>query len=355
MHKIKLKLKAASSNILVGRGLYGQLPRLLDDEGLSGPFLVVSQPGVLGAIDNRPLERNPVALIPDGEKAKTLRTVERLLDRMLELEMTRQSTIVAVGGGVVGDVAGFAASLFLRGVSVVQVPTTLLAQVDSSVGGKTGVNHRRGKNLIGSFHQPRLVVADPQLLATLPPRQYRSGLYETLKYGVIRDQTIFRAFERQPAQIADRNPDVVEDLIHRSLRIKARVVSADEKEGNLRRILNFGHTIGHAIEAASHYRSILHGEAVGYGMIGAARIASRLDLLEESECRRIEAAVGSIGHLPSIAKLSLDDMLDAMRHDKKVRDGRLHFILPESVGTVTVRAGVSSRVVRSVLRHLGRT
>ena len=190
----------------MGSGAYQHLHGLLREEGLDDSFLVVSQQNVLESVDRHPLREDPIVLIPDGERAKTLRTVARLLDRMLELKLTRQSTLIAVGGGVVGDVAGFAASIYLRGIAVVHVPTTLLSQVDSSVGGKTGVNHTRGKNLIGTFHQPRLVVADPLLLHTLPAREYRSGLYETLKYGVIRNPVLFRSFERQSGAIAARKP-----------------------------------------------------------------------------------------------------------------------------------------------------
>jgi 3-dehydroquinate synthase len=336
--------------------------------GLSGPFLVVSQKRVLDSVDPAPIRRYPVAVIADGERAKTLRTVRRVLDRMLDLQMTRQSTVIALGGGVVGDVAGFAASLFLRGVSVVQVPTTLLAQVDSSVGGKTGVNHRVGKNLIGTFHHPRLVVADPGLLETLPAREYRSGLYEVLKYGVIRDPVLFGMFEGQVdgaggaigrrdaagGAVGRRDAAVLEDLVYRSLAIKASVVAADEKEGDLRRILNFGHTIGHAIETAAGYRKIRHGEAVGYGMIGAADIAMRLDMIGPAEAGRIAGAVGAIGRLPGISGLPVGEMMDSMRHDKKVRDGRLHFVLPESIGSVVVRSGISPSMVRSAIRRLTR-
>lgn len=353
MHTITLRLKTARSRIVVAGGAYGRLDALLRQEGMDGPYLTVSQPRIAAAVDMPRLGNGSVALVPDGERAKTLRTVERLLDRMLELGMTRQSTVIAVGGGVVGDVAGFAGSVFLRGVSVVQVPTTLLAQVDSSVGGKTGVNHRRGKNLIGSFHQPRLVVTDPGLLATLPDRDYRSGLYETLKYGVIRDRVLFRILESRAEAVAARDPALIEELVRRSVAIKARVVAADEREGDLRRILNFGHTIGHAIETALGYRAVRHGEAVGHGMIGAARIASGMGLLDDAERSRIEAAIGSIGKLPAISRLSSEALLEAMRHDKKVRGGRLHFVLPERIGAVTMRADVPVRLVRSVLRGLG--
>ena len=352
MRRIKLKLKTASSNILVGSGAYLSLHALLREEGLDDSFLVVSQPNVLESVDTRPLRKYPIALIPDGERAKTLRTVARLLDRMLELKLTRQSTVIAVGGGVVGDVAGFAASIYLRGIAVVHVPTTLLSQVDSSVGGKTGVNHTRGKNLIGTFHQPRLVVADPLVLHTLPAREYRSGLYETLKYGVIRDRALFRSFERQSEAIAARNPAVVESLVYRSLRIKAQVVSADEREAGLRRILNFGHTLGHAIEAAANYRSVRHGEAVGYGMIGAARIAARMGVLADPDRTRIESAVAAIGKLPGIARLPVPAMLEALRHDKKIRDGKLHFVLPERIGSVTIRSDIPIGMVGSVLEEL---
>ena len=352
MRLIKLKLKTASSNILVGSGAYQGLHGLLRDEGLDDSFLVVSQRNVLESIDRHPLRKDPIVLIPDGERAKTLRTVARLLDRMLELNLTRQSTLIAVGGGVVGDVAGFAASIYLRGIAVVHVPTTLLSQVDSSVGGKTGVNHTRGKNLIGTFHQPRLVVADPLLLHTLPAREYRSGLYETLKYGVIRNPALFRSFERQSDAIAARDPDVVENLVYGSLRIKAQVVSADEREAGLRRILNFGHTLGHAIEAAANYRSVRHGEAVGYGMIGAARIAARMGTLAEQERARIESAVAAIGKLPGIARLPVPAMLEALRHDKKIRDVKLHFVLPERIGSVTIRSDIPIEMVRSVLEEL---
>ena len=271
---------------------------------------------------------------------------------MVALGLTRQSTVVAIGGGVVGDVAGFAASVYLRGIAVVQVPTTLLAQVDSSVGGKTGVNHRAGKNLIGTFHQPRLVVADPLLLASLPSREYRSGLYETLKYGVIRDPRLFEDFERYQRKILDRDPAILEKLIFRSLQIKADVVRADEKEGNLRRILNFGHTLGHAIEAASGYRKIRHGEAVAYGMLGATRLGLALGRIADTEAQRIETVIQSIGKLPDIRSLSTGALMKAMQHDKKIRDGSLHFVLPRRIGKVYIESGIPPALIRSVIRSL---
>ena len=320
--------------------------------GLDGPTLIVSQPRVLKAIDRRALGRLPLVTIPDGERAKSMGTVSRLIDRMVSDGLTRQSAIVAVGGGVVGDVAGFAASVYLRGIAVVQVPTTLLAQVDSSVGGKTGVNHRAGKNLIGSFHQPRLVVVDPAVLASLPPRQYSSGLYEALKYGVIRDRALFVSFGRNREAILGRDVPALEELISGCLRIKAAVVSADEREDDLRRILNFGHTIGHALETAARYRRILHGEAVGYGMLAATWIAKEMGRISSSQAARIEDAVLGIGNLPRLDGISTAAVMEAIGHDKKVRDGSLHFVLPRRVGQVEINPDVPRGLVRSVVAEV---
>ncbi len=352
MKNIHLKLKTSRSDILVSAGAYMDLMTHLDNVGIGPPYLVVSQEKVLRHVEKQPLGRSPIVTIAEGERAKTLRTVSRILDRMLELRLTRGSTLIALGGGVVGDVAGFAASIYLRGIRVVQVPTTLLAQVDSSVGGKTGVNHPAGKNLIGTFHQPRVVIADPTLLSSLPQRVYRSGLWEALKYGVIRDRKLFQQFEKHSPEILGRDPSVLEDLVYRCLRIKANVVRADEKEGGLRRILNFGHTLGHAIEAASNYRRIMHGEAVGQGMIGATRIAEGLGRIGEEEAARIEDGIRSIGSLPSIAHLPMKEMMQSMQHDKKIRNGQLHFVLPHRIGKVEMEAGVPPKLVRKVLRGL---
>src|SRR6266566_4780534 len=277
MQLIRVQLSHTSYNILVGAGVFDSLEKHLESAGLRGPFLLISQPRIFKAVGQGLRKKFPVALIPDGERAKTLTTVSRLLDRMVDLKLTRQSTVIALGGGVVGDVAGFVASIYMRGIPVVQVPTTLLAQVDSSIGGKTGVNHRVAKNLIGSFHQPRLVLSDPLILLKLREREYASGLYEALKYGVIGDPALFEEFERNTSMLKKRDPEAVERLVARCAAIKAEVVMSDEKESDLRRILNFGHTVGHALEAAALYRRIKHGEAVGYGMVAAARIGRALE------------------------------------------------------------------------------
>jgi len=352
MQTIPVRLSHASYDIVVGTGVVSRLDSYLNDAGLRGPFLVVSQPRILKAL-KRHLPRNlPVVLIPDGERAKSLATVSRLLDRMVALKLTRQSTIVAVGGGVVGDVAGFVASIYMRGIPVVQVPTTLLAQVDSSIGGKTGVNHRVAKNLIGTFHQPRLVVSDPLMLQTLPEREYVSGLYEALKYGVIRDADLFRDFEENAALFLKRDPDAVERLVARCAAIKAEVVMADEKESDLRRILNFGHTVGHGLEAASRYQRIKHGEAVGYGMIAAARIGRLLDKLADIDRSRIEMAISRLGPLPSLTGTHSKDVLKALQHDKKVRDGAIHFVLPRAIGRVEITPNVPVEIVRNVVKGI---
>jgi 3-dehydroquinate synthase len=352
MESIRVQVANTTYRILVGVGVFASLEEHLEQEGLHGPFIVISQPRVFKAIGGRTQKRFPVVLIPDGERAKTLTTVSRLLDRMVDLKLTRESTVIAVGGGVVGDVAGFVASIYMRGIAVVQVPTTLLAQVDSSIGGKTGVNHRAGKNLIGTFHQPRLVLSDPLVLQKLPEREYTSGLYEALKYGVIQDPKLFTDFEQNGSMFLRRDPATIERLVARCAAIKADVVMKDEKESDLRRILNFGHTVGHGLEAAARYQRIKHGEAVGYGMIAAARIGFSLNKLADGDRARIENAVGSLGRLPALTGMQSKDVLNALQHDKKVRDGAIHFVVPRAIGRVEVTPDVPFSLVRDVVKEI---
>ena len=352
MQSIPVRLAHASYDILVGAGVFENLEENLERAGLRAPFLVISQPRIFKAVGQHLKSRFPTALIPDGERAKTLTAVSRLLDRMVELKLTRQSTVIALGGGVAGDVSGFAASIYMRGIPLVQVPTTLLAQVDSSIGGKTGVNHRAGKNLIGTFYQPRLVLSDPLVLRKLPEREYASGLYEALKYGVIRDPALFEDFERNSAIFLKRDPEAIERLVARCAAIKADVVMSDEKEGDLRRILNFGHTVGHGLEAAARYQRIKHGEAVGYGMVAAARIGCALEKLTDYDRARIEHAIGSLGRLPALNGVNSKDVLRALQHDKKVKDGALHFVLPRAIGRVEITPDVPFEVVRDVVKGI---
>ena len=352
MQSIPVRLNHASYDIIVGAGVADDIEKHLSEAGLQGPFLLISQPRILEAVGKNLKKRFPVSLIPDGERAKTLTTVSRLLDRMIELKLTRQSTVIAFGGGVVGDVAGFVASIYLRGIAVVQVPTTLLAQVDSSIGGKTGVNHRVAKNLVGTFHQPRLVLSDPLILQRLREREYASGLYEALKYGVICDPALFEDFERNTSLLRNRDPNAMERLVARCAAIKAGVVMSDERESDLRRILNFGHTVGHGLETAARYQRIKHGEAVGYGMMAATRIGRLLEKIEERDLARIEKAITSIGQLPALNGVSSKDVLGAIQHDKKVRDGAIHFVLPRAIGRVEVTPDVPFEVVREVVKGI---
>jgi 3-dehydroquinate synthase len=352
MDAISVRVANASYDILVGAGIMDDIQTHLEKACLKPPFLVVSQPRIMKAVGNRLRKSFPVALIPDGERAKTLTTVSRLLDRMAAMKLTRQSTLIALGGGVVGDVTGFVASIYMRGIPFVQIPTTLLAQVDSSIGGKTGVNHRVAKNMIGTFYQPCLVISDALTLLRLPEREFSSGLYEALKYGVIQDAELFADFEQNTSAFRRRDPEAIARLVARCAAIKADVVMKDEKESDLRRILNFGHTVGHGLEAAAGYQRIKHGEAVGYGMIAAARIGRTLDKLGESDHERIEQAVGSLGRLPALTGMRSKDVLNALQHDKKVRDGAIHFILPRAIGKVEITPDVPFEVVRDVVKGI---
>jgi 3-dehydroquinate synthase len=352
MRIIPVNLSHDSYEIRVGAGLFLDLTNQLVDRGLGEPYLVISQPRILKAIGRGLKPGFSVIKIPDGERAKTLATVNRLIDAMVKNKLTRQSTVVALGGGVVGDVAGFAAAIYLRGIALVQVPTTLLAQVDSSIGGKTAVNHRVAKNLIGAFYQPRLVISDPSLLRTLPEREYRSGLFEAVKYGIITSPELFSRFEVDVRPFVNRDMNAVEQLVSSCAMIKARVVAADERESDQRRTLNFGHTVGHAIEAAGNYRQIKHGEAVGYGMIAAARISTTMGLLPEADRVRIEKVVRSIGQLPSLGGLPRRKVFDALQHDKKMRDGKIHFVLARAIGSVQITPDVPFSVVSDVIREL---
>ncbi len=286
--------------------------------------------------------------MPDGERHKRLATLERLAERLVELRADRSAVLVALGGGVVGDVTGFLASIYMRGIDVVQVPTTVLAQVDASIGGKTGVDLKSGKNLVGTFHQPRAVLIDPDVLSTLPDREFRSGLYEAVKCGVIGNPNLFEAFEQRGAAILKQNPADIEYLITESVKLKARVVSEDEREGGLRRILNFGHTIGHALEAYTNYRHFLHGEAVAWGMIAAGQIAADIGTCDRSIAERITRTVLSLGPLPRV-DVPASRILRLLQADKKTKDGVVHFVLPTEIGKTEVVNNVPHRAVLNAL------
>ena len=291
--------------------------------------------------------------MPDGERHKKLATVEKLSEELSRLGADRNSIIVALGGGVVGDVTGLLASLYMRGVDLVQIPTTVLAQVDASIGGKTAVNLRAGKNLVGTFHHPRVVLIDPAVLATLPDRQFRAGLYEALKCGVIGKPDLFRALENVDIKKLRRDPAKLEWVIAESVKLKAEVVSADERENGLRRVLNLGHTIGHALEAQTEYRHFLHGEAVAWGMIASAKIAATVDRIDQATSERIKDAVRALGPLPKVEARSRT-ILRLLQSDKKTRNGVVHFVLPREIGKVEIANDVPEQAVIEAVDELRR-
>lgn len=360
MRTIAVELGARSYRILISSGLLDELgghARVASGENAKHAVLVsnATVDSLCGGRAARSLARFDFKVhrfsIGDGERFKNLRTAESLYAFLIERRIERSDLIIALGGGVVGDLAGFAAATYLRGVRLIQVPTTLLAQIDSSVGGKTAVNHPLGKNLIGAFHQPSLVVVDPDLLRTLPGRQMRAGLFEAIKYGVIRDRLLFNRVTRNVQELKKLDSAELEHLIARCCAIKAAVVESDEREGGLRKILNFGHTVGHALEAVTHYRRFLHGEAVGYGMIAASRIAERMGLLPAGDRASIEAGIDGIGPLPRANTLAPSDIISAMHRDKKVEGGRTVFVLPLEIGKVVIRSDVPLQAVRAALKE----
>jgi 3-dehydroquinate synthase len=279
--------------------------------------------------------RAEVLLMPEGEARKTLATAESILSELLERGARRDSMAVVVGGGMIGDTAGFAASIFLRGIDLVHVPTTLLAQVDSSIGGKLAVNHPKGKNLIGSFYPPRAVVSDTAVLDSLSYREFLSGVYEAMKGGVIGDPSLFELFEEGHDAIVRREPRLIDTMVRQKIRVKARIVSADEKEADLRRLLNYGHTIAHGIEAAMQYEGVTHGEAVAWGMIGANAIAVRRGLLSHEDASRIERTILAYGPSP-VKGIDRHAVIVATEHDKKNTGDSRVMVFPRTVGQCVV-------------------
>src|SRR5271154_4460539 len=358
MISIPVSTPSRSYEVLIGRGLLARpgesLDRLLENRRT---FIVTVPPVrrrwakvLLKSLASSGVE--PTVLeMPDGERSKRLTTLEKLAEKLVRQGADRGVTLIALGGGVVGDVTGFLASIYMRGVDVIQVPTTVLAQVDASIGGKTAVNLISGKNLLGTFHQPRAVLIDPTVLETLPSREYHAGLYESLKCGIIGDAGLFKLFEDRRREILDRDPVVVEKVIADSVRLKASVVSADEREGGLRQVLNLGHTIGHALEAETRYTQILHGEAVAWGMIAVTHIALSTGKLDSATAGRITSAVLGFGRLPRM-KFQTASILKRLRSDKKTRQGVVHFILPREIGKVEIASDVPETIVRTAIDEI---
>lgn len=301
---------------------------------------------VQDALASRPVD---VLYFPPGEGHKRLSSVETVAEQMVGLGADRASLIIALGGGIVNDMAGFLAAIFMRGIPVIQIPTTLLAQVDAAVGGKTGVNLVAGKNLIGSFHQPLAVLADPEVLRTLPVREYRAGLYEVLKHGVIAAPALFDLMANRSAAVLAQEPDVVDTMVSESVRIKAEVVSSDEREGGLRRILNFGHTVGHALEAETRYSVFLHGEAVAFGMKAATHLACSIGLLADTVRDAILRCIDLYGPIPAVHGIAADSLAARLQSDKKTVKGKIHFVLPDRIGHVQILSDVPPAQVKAAI------
>jgi 3-dehydroquinate synthase len=337
----------------VSRGALAALPQHIPAK--AGKLFVVTTRDVWDLHGNRlkaalGSKSFDVLYFPGGEDRKRMASVEELAEQMVQAGADRTSIVIAFGGGIVGDLGGFLAAIFMRGVSLIQVPTTLLAQVDAGVGGKTGANLVGGKNLIGSFHQPLAVLIDPDVLTTLPEREYRAGLYEVLKCGIIRSPKLFERMSADAAKVLAMEPAIVEEIIAESVRIKAEVVSADEKEGGLRRILNYGHTIGHALEAETQYKRLLHGEAVAFGMRAVGHLGKLVGTCSAADAKTMNEAIDAYGKIPSLDGVTVDALVGRLGSDKKTIQGRVHFVLAESIGSVVVRSDIDESLVREATR-----
>ncbi len=354
----RLTVTAASGpySVVIGTGAIDSIGTEMTAARLGARKLLISSPRVWELHGPRfrksGADRTPI-LVEDGERYKNLNTVARVLDALVKAQADRSTVIVAVGGGVIGDLVGFAAATYLRGLPVVHVPTTLLAQVDSAIGGKTGVNHPLGKNLIGAFHAPSLVVADPVVLETLPRREFRAGLYEVIKYGVIAEPELLTRMRDTLPAIFNRAGDAVAPLVSASCRIKAAVVSADERESGPRRTLNFGHTIGHALEAATKYKRFRQGEAIGYGMLAALAIGVARGITPRALAEEVDALITQLGPLPAVADISTREVLAAITRDKKVVAGTLHFVAASERGKTVELTDVTEKELKAAVRKIG--
>lgn len=342
-YTVRVSLAERSYDIRVARGTLHEVGTTLSRIGLSDKVGIVTDrnvaerylPRVMKSVKAAGFRAVPIVL-PAGERSKTLRSVSNILDELIRAGFERRSTLVALGGGVIGDLTGFAAAIYLRGIPFIQVPTTLVAQVDSSVGGKTGVDHSLGKNLIGAFHQPRAVLIDPDTLRTLPKREWVGGLAEVIKYGMIADEPFFAYLEKHMEALLRVEPEPVVQIIKRSCEIKAQVVAEDERESDRRRVLNYGHTIGHALEALGGYRSLIHGEAVAIGMVQEADLARHLGICGQEVVDRLRGLVRAAGLPDAMPKVSFSALWNAMQHDKKVAGGTVYGVWPERVGQVKI-------------------
>ena len=357
MKTLTVNLKERSYRVVVGGGALARSGDILSRQGFRTAPVIVANSTVLRLHGDRLLGAlrgafgpSPLIRIPDGERYKNHQTLLKIYDGLFRARADRRSWILAFGGGVTGDIAGFAAATFMRGIRFVMVPTTLLSQVDSSIGGKTGINVPQGKNLVGAFHQPSAVLADTGVLETLPGRQLRSGLFEVLKCGAIRSRPLLDYIDRRLPDILNRHPGALEHIIVAAAGIKADVVALDETEGGLRMILNYGHTIGHAIEAAGGYRRFTHGEAVAWGMVAALGFGRELGYLGADEIGRLLEVIRGVRRLPSLKGIGFAGLWRALARDKKFRSGDIRMVLLRGIGDAEVRDGIHPGQLRRFLR-----
>lgn len=360
MKKIRVNLGLRSYDIIIGKNIIGRLGKILKEKNLPEYAFIITNHKIrllYSKFIRDSLERSGFKFkfseIPDTEKSKSFNQVKKLLKEIILFGRKKEIFIIALGGGVVGDLSGFVSSIYKRGIPYVQIPTTLLSQIDSAIGGKTGIDLAVAKNLVGTFYQPRLVFSDLSFLSTLSKRNLRSGLAEAIKYGVIKDRNLFEFIERNYSNLLDLDLNLLERLVYLCSKIKADIVSKDEREEKeIRTHLNFGHTIGHAIEAASKFRIYSHGEAISLGMICASKISHYLGFLDKDYLRRIENILSCVRLPVRIKNLRLSDILEAQSFDKKFISGRNRFILPERIGKVRIYEDVPLRLIRRVIKEI---
>ena len=362
---ITVNLPQQSYEIAIAPGSLERLGEYMADLKLGKKLLLVSNPTIFKHYGQKVIASLEAVgfevvhhILPAGERYKTLNSIQKIYDAALANRIERSSTMVALGGGVIGDMTGFASATWLRGINFVQVPTSLLAMVDAAIGGKTGVNHPQGKNLIGAFHQPSLVLIDPDVLQTLPAREFRAGMAEVIKYGIIWDAELFAQMEKNKnlSQLRYIKTELMDFILTCSCQAKADVVSKDEKEAGLRAILNYGHTIGHAVESLTGYTQVIHGEAVAIGMVAAGQIAMALGMWTKEDTQRQDALIQKAG-LPTKLPTGLDinAIADALQTDKKVKDGKVRFILPTQIGIVEITDKVPTETICKVLAAMRTT
>ena len=358
MKKIDVRLGQNSYSVYIGTGILSQTGQRLKESGYSGKAVIITNPVVKKLYGNlvklsliEAGYKTTILEVPDGEEYKSLESAGKLYQQLAEFGAERSTVILALGGGVIGDLAGFVAATYMRGVPLVQLPTTLLAQCDSSIGGKTAVNHGLLKNEIGAFYQPKMTVADISTLKTLPMEELTGGLAEVIKYAVIKDEQFFIYLEKHLDLIKALDDNVLETIVAKSAQIKVEVVEIDEKDTGLRNILNFGHTVGHAVESVTNFQ-VAHGQAVAIGMVAAAKIAAELDILDSGNVVRLKSLLEKAGLTTKLPLTEIKPVIQAMRYDKKVQSGKIRFVLPRAIGQVFITDNVSPAIVEKVLGEM---